>query len=343
MPEGAMAVVLAAGQGKRMHSSLPKALHPVGGVPMVLRVLAAARAAGLGSAVVVVGHAGQEVARVVASRAPETVSLAWQRTQRGTGDAVACALAAVGGGLPDEVVVLPGDAPLLPPDEIAGLLADHRASGAAATLLTAQMEDPRGYGRILRDPQGRVAAIVEERDATVEQRAIREINTLVGCYRTTNLRAALDRCQPLNAQGEIYLTDAVALLVAEGEALGTRCAPDPVAVLGVNDRQALAQAELALRQRTLLRLMVQGVTVTDPTSTWVDETVEAGPDCTLLPGTHLEGDCRLEAGCIVGPNAHLRDCRLGARVAVSGVHLRGVVVGAGCRIGPGADLAVGRD
>ena len=341
MAQGALAVVLAAGQGKRMRSLRAKVLHPVGGVPMVLRVLAAARTAGLDSAVVVVGYAGDEVAGAVAAASVGPVSVVWQRSQRGTGDAVACALAGIAGGLPDDVVVLPGDAPLLPAQEISGLLADHRASGAAATLLTAHMDDPHGYGRILRDRQGRVAAIVEDRDATPAQRAIREINTLVACYRTAELRAALDRCQPLNAQGEIYLTDVVGLLVAAGRVVEARCVPDPLAVLGVNDRQALAQAESALRQRTLVRLMAQGVTVADPASTWVDEAVEVSPDCTLLPGTRLEGECRLGSGCTVGPNAHLRDCRLEAGVAVADVRLRGVAVRAGCHLGPGADLAVG--
>ncbi len=343
MAYGALAVVLAAGQGKRMHSRLPKVLHPVGGVPMVLRVLSAARAAGLDAAAVVVGHGGQEVSDLVARQALGPVSLVWQSQQNGTGHAVACALEAAGCDLPRDAVVLPGDAPLLAPDEIAGLLADHRASGAAATLLTAHMDDPHGYGRILRDERNRVAAIVEERDATQEQRRIREINTLVGCYRTAELRGALARCRPLNAQGEIYLTDVVALLVAQGQLVGARCAPDPQAVLGVNDRQALAEAEAALRLRTLTRLMARGVTVVDPAGTWVDESVDIGPDCTLFPGTHLEGGCRLEPGCRVGPDAHLRDCRLGAGAAVRGVRLRGVVVAAGCRVGPGADVALGRD
>jgi bifunctional UDP-N-acetylglucosamine pyrophosphorylase/glucosamine-1-phosphate N-acetyltransferase len=342
---GVVAVVLAAGLGKRMRSTLPKVLHPVGGRPMLLRVLTAARDAGVGRAVVVTGVHAARVEEAVRAEGealrPLEVAFAHQDEPRGTGHAVQCALAQQPPAGAASLLVLPGDAPLLGPDVLGALLRRHRSSGAAATLLTAILPNPEGYGRILRDAAGRVVGIVEERDATPEQRRVREVNTLACCFRRDLLEEALALCRPTNAQGEIYLTDAVGLLAGRGERIEAVLAEDAEAVLGVNDRRALAAAEAALRRRVLERWMDAGVTVLDPQTTFVDERAVLGQDCVLHPFTVLEGACEIGPGCTLGPGAHLRDSRLGAGCVVWHSVVEGSELGPDCRVGPFAHLRPG--
>jgi bifunctional UDP-N-acetylglucosamine pyrophosphorylase/glucosamine-1-phosphate N-acetyltransferase len=251
---GLAAIVLGAGLGKRMRSALPKVLHPVGGRPMILRVAAAARDAGVSRAVVVTGSGAEAVESTIrtaeGSLAPLAVSCTRQEQQMGTGHAVMQALPLV---REETVLVLPGDTPLLQADELRALIQAHQAAGAGITLLTARMPDPTGYGRILRDAHGQIAAIVEERDATPEQRAVNEVFTLVGCFQRDLLASALQECGTNNAQREVYLPDTVAISRAWGQRVEAVISARAADVLGVNDRRALAEAEAVLRRRTLDR------------------------------------------------------------------------------------------
>ena len=341
-PQDAAALILAAGLGKRMRSALPKVLHPVGGRPMVVRVLEAARAAGLADAVVVTGRGAEAVEAAVDARLPALAPLrcafARQEEQRGTGDAALR-------GLPlcraPAVLILPGDAPLLHPADLRRVLEAHAAARAGATLLTARLGDPTGYGRIVRDADGQVAAIVEERDAGPAERAISEIFTLVACFRRDLLASALEACGTDNAQGEIYLTDVVAVARARGEHVAAVSAADAAAVLGVNDRRALAAAEAAHRQAVLGALMDAGVTVVDPATTYVEDLASIAADVRLLPMTIVEGACRIGPGCEVGPGSHVRDSELGEGCRVWHSVVEGSVLGPGCAVGPFAHLRPG--
>lgn len=347
--DGIVAVVLAAGVGKRMHSARHKVLHPVGGRAMVLRVLSSVRDAGVGRAVVVVGNQAEAVQAAIAPAAAELdplqLQFALQSEQLGTGHAALQGLVAVGGPRWDATtgtaLVINGDTPLLRADQIIELLRVHRSSGAIATVLTAVVEDPRGYGRIVRDATGRVVAIVEERDATPEQKTIHEVNTGVGCFERPHVDIALTHCRPVNAQGEIYLTDVVAHLAADGQVVGALSATDAMAVLGVNDRRGLAAAEAALRLRTLEHLMDLGVTIADPGTTLVDDTAVFAPDSVLLPFTIIEGSCEIGSGCTVGPGAQIRDSRLGPGCRVWQSVVEQSVLGGGAQVGPFAHLRPG--
>lgn len=245
-------MVLAAGEGTRMKSDLPKPLHPVGGRPMVVRVLDTLASVGAACHVVVVGHGADRVVEAVTELAPDLdVRFAVQHTQRGTGDAAAAGLPAlddrVGNG--DELVLLPGDTPLVQPSTIEPLVETHRRSGAAATVLTARMDDPTGYGRVIRDDEGLVVRIVEHRDAGPDELATDEVNTSIYCFDLDLVGPALARLQPDNSQGEYYLTDIVEVLRSDGRVIAAHCSADPVDTFGVNDRDQLAVAESELRRR----------------------------------------------------------------------------------------------
>lgn len=344
-----VALVLAAGIGKRMNSDLPKVLHAVGGRPMVAHVLDAARGAGVERLAAVVGHGAEQVraalrqqaARDGALRAGEPAGVTYlvQAQPRGTGDAVLTARRWVPPGA--TLLVLYGDTPLLTAGLLRDLLATQARRRASATLLTASLPDPEGYGRILRGPDGRLRGIVEQADCTPEQAAVHEVNTGIGCYRADDLFAALERVAPDNAQGEIYLTDAVGLLCREGRPVEALPVDDVRLVLGVNDRRGLAAAEGALRERTLERLFVAGVSVVDPASTFVDDRAVVGRDTVLLPMTVIEGRCVIGAGCRVGPGAHLRESRLGAGVAVWHSVVEASDLGDGVEVGPYSHLRPG--
>lgn len=328
MDQRLCAVVLAAGLGKRMRSERAKVLHEVAGRPMVEHVVRAAEAAGVDRIVVVVGHQAERVR----DRLGERVAYAVQSQPLGTGHAVLAAEAAVGEA--DHVLVLYGDMPLLEGPVLERLIAAHRRSQAAATLLTVELDDPTGYGRIVRDAGGRVVRIVEEADATAAERAIREVNTGIACYRREPLFAALRRLTPANAQGEYYLVDVVRLLREQGLEVQTVPAPDPEPVQGVNDREALARAEAALRQRIRRRWMAAGVTLIDPASTWIDDDVEIGRDTVIYPNTVLAAGSRIGEGCRLGPGAHIAGSVLGRDVQVWYSVVEQSELGDGCRVGP---------
>jgi bifunctional UDP-N-acetylglucosamine pyrophosphorylase/glucosamine-1-phosphate N-acetyltransferase len=317
-------VVLAAGAGTRMRSATPKVLHAIGGRTLLGHAVATARGLDPAHLVVVVGHGREAVAPHVAAVDPGAV-VAVQDEQHGTGHAVQCALAAVPAaesGQPLTVVVTYADVPLLETATLAALVADHERSGSAATVLTADVADPTGYGRVLRDPTDphQVAAIVEHRDATADQLAVTEINSGIYAFDEAVLRDALGRITRDNDQGELYLTDVLALVRADGRRTGAVALADPWQTEGVNDRVQLATLGRELNDRVLRRWMREGVTVVDPSSTWVDVTVVLEPDVTLLPGTQLHGGTTVAAGAVIGPDSTLRDCRIGPGATVIRSH-----------------------
>jgi len=294
------AIILAAGEAKRMRSARPKVLHALCGRPLIAYPVSTARALGA-RVVVVVGRAAEEVRAAVT---PEVgASFVEQKERLGTGHAVLQAHVACGDG-PGTVLVLPGDVPLLSGATLRRLVEHHVASGAAATLLTAEVADPTGYGRVVRE-QGRPVGIVEHRDATAAERQIREIGTSVYCFDAQRFWPALAQVTPDNEQHEYYLTDVIGILHREGQGLEAVITDDPNECLGVNDRRQLAELAGIMRRRILDRLMAAGVTVIDPATTYVDDTVTIGVDTVLHPGVILQGrtvvgaDCVLSAGCQV--------------------------------------------
>lgn len=338
------AMVLAAGEGTRMKSSRPKPLHLLCGRPMVLHVLDALAELKVGRVVVVVGHGAERVVKTVQDLAPSTFSIEFveQPAQRGTGDAVAVGLTGFEDDLEDsDLVVLPGDTPLLRPPTLAALVRQHREDGAAATLLTAVLPDPRGYGRVVRDRNDRVAGIVEEADATADERLIAEVGTSIYCFRQSLLAPALRRISPENAQGEYYLTDAIGVLHDAGYTVSSLVAADPVETAGVNDRAQLAVAEAELRDRTNERWMRRGVTMLDPERTYIDLSVTIEPDVTLFPGTLLQGETSIATGAEIGPDTRLVDCVVGARAKVTATTARLAEIGEDSVVGPYASLEPG--
>ena len=340
------AVVLAAGEGTRMRSSRPKPLHLLCGRPMVVHVLDALAELPIDRVVVVVGHGAERVSKLVQAHAPDGLAIEFveQRVQRGTGDAVSVALTGFGNEeeLEDgDIVVLPGDTPLLRPPTLAALVRAHRQSGAAASVLTAVIDDPTGYGRIVRGKDDRVLRIVEHADAEPDELAIREINTSIYCFRRGVLAPALRRLSPENAQGEYYLSDIVEVLADAGYPVVSMVAEDAMETAGVNDRAQLAVAEAELRARTNERWMRRGVTMLDPEHTYIDVGVELAPDVTLFPGTILRGSTVVRSGAEIGPYSHLVDTIVGERAVVDYTVARQATIGDDARVGPFASLEPG--
>jgi len=348
------AIVLAAGEGTRMRSHRPKPLHKLCGRPMVLHVLDALAELDIDRVVVVVGRGGEWVGRTLVDHAPGhlAVELVEQHEQRGTGDATAVGLTglvdSVGSGTSGtegegDVVVLPGDTPLLRPPTLASLVRHHRLQGAGATLLTAKVADAGGYGRVLRGKDGSVVRIVEHADASDEERMIDEINTSIYCFRRSILAPALRRLRPTNEQGEYYLTDVIEVLADAGYEIDALIAADPMEAAGVNDRAQLAVAEAELRDRINERWMRRGVTMWDPERTYVDAGADLAPDVSLLPGVVLRGDCTVGERAEIGPDCLLVDTTVGAGAEIRHSVCVGAVVGAGARIGPFATLGRGAE
>jgi bifunctional UDP-N-acetylglucosamine pyrophosphorylase / glucosamine-1-phosphate N-acetyltransferase len=340
MGQGLTVVVLAAGEGKRFRSALPKPLHPVAGRPLLWHVLAAAAPLKADRTVVVVGNGADRVTAAVEGFDLGPVDFAVQADQRGTGDALAAAVGLLDGD--GDVLVLSGDTPLVSTALLEGLLDAHRSARATATLLTCTLEDPTGYGRVLRDAGGAVTGMVEERDATPAQRRLPEVGAGMYVFR----RPALDglaELRPDNDQGEYYLPDLVPLVLAGGGRVATFDGPAAEA-RGVNDRVELAEAEAVLRRRLLERLMLAGVTVVDPATTYVEVDVEVGQDSVLAPLTFLEAGTRVGARCRLGPNVRLVGCTVGddatvtQTVAVSSAIGPRAVVGPFVSLRPGSDL-----
>jgi len=340
MPLGAV-VVLAAGQGTRMRSSTPKVLHELGGRSLLGHVLAAAAPLGAAATVVVVGAGREAVEQHLAAIAPDALPVL-QAEQRGSGHAAAVALEAVP-EVDGPVLLLNGDAPLLRTETVRTLVSEHQRAGNVLTVLTADVHDPTGLGRIVRDDAGGVRAIVEERDATDAQRQIREINAGVYVGDAAAMRRTLAQLGSDNDQGEQYVTDILALLVAEGAPVGGVRAGDPDDVLGCNDRRELAARRRTLNDRVLDALMVSGVTIVDPQTTWVDVTAEVAPDAVLQPGTQVQGATTIASGAVVGPDTTLLDCEVGEGASVVRSHCQLAVIGARATVGPFSYLRPGTE
>lgn len=330
------AIILAAGKGTRMKSKYPKVIHPLCGLPMAEYVIKAVGEVTEKAPWVVVGFGAEQVMRTLGEQ-PQYIM---QKEQLGTGHAVLMAQDRLQ-GMTGQLLVLYGDTPLITGKTLNRILAAHRDAGAAATVLTARMENPYGYGRIIRDDQGQISAIVEEKDATVEQKAIQEINTGMYCFEIPSLLKVLPCLKPQNAQGEYYLTDVIGLIRENGEKLATLVLEDTEEIFGPNDRIALAKAEAMMRHRILHRWMLEGVTIVDPEHTYIDSRAKILPDTRILPGTVIEGASVIGEDCIIGPDTHLID----ANIEHGSVVLRSVIdqaeVGENVKIGPYAYLRPG--
>jgi bifunctional UDP-N-acetylglucosamine pyrophosphorylase / glucosamine-1-phosphate N-acetyltransferase len=315
------AVIMAAGLGTRMKSAVPKHLHPLLGRRLVDWVVAAVEPLGADPLILVVGPAAVD--------AFDGANVAVQQQPLGTGDSLRAARESVGDA--EQVLVVSGDHPRLSSQLLQQLVDNHRRSGATATVLSFEPSDPRAYGRIVRDEHGRLRQIVEDADADEAQRAIREVNSSIYVFEADKLWPALDRIQPVNAQGELYLTDAVRLLVEGGEEVAVFKAPDAGEVEGVNTRAELADAAGFLRARVNKEHMLAGVTIVDPETTWIEADVELAADATIHPFTILRGKTRVAAGAEVGPHVVAIDAEIG----------EGVTVGPFAYLRPGTKLAAG--
>ena len=331
------ALVLAAGKSTRMKSRRPKALHLLLGKPLLRWAVEAAAGAGAGRTVLVVGHQAEMVQEAMG---PE-LEYVLQAEQNGTGHAVQMAEDLLG-GWDGPLLVLPGDAPLLSASLLEALVAHHVQTNAAATLLTAVLEDAGSYGRIVRDPvSNQIQAIVEARDASPAQLGIGEIGTSVYVFQPAALFAALRKITPQNAQGEYYLTDVIALLASEGQSVEALVSPDPDVVRGVNTRPELTELSQVLQARVHHALGLAGVTILDPLTTHIDASVRIGQDTTIHPFTVLGGVTDIGEDCEIGPGARLSDAKIGRGVSVRDSHIVASEVGDGCRIGPFANLRPG--
>jgi bifunctional UDP-N-acetylglucosamine pyrophosphorylase/glucosamine-1-phosphate N-acetyltransferase len=329
------AIVLAAGQGTRMRSRLPKVLHPLAGRPMIEHVLEALATAGIEHRVVVTGHGAEQLEAALGERIP-TVR---QEPQLGTADAVRRGLTRVPSGA-RHVVVTMGDVPLLPADLFQRLLLEQAEGEATVALLSARLADPTGYGRVVREPSGTVRAIVEERDADAGTRALDEVNVGTYCFEAGWLRANIGQV-PASASGEYYLTDLVALAVGGGRRVAVVTAPRAVLTTGINDRIALAAAERLLRAEIAERHMRNGVTIVDPATTYIDAGVEIGQDARIEPWTVLKGATVIAQDALIGPQAEVRDSRIGPRTVVWASVIEESTVAEDVEIGPYSHLRPG--
>ena len=332
-----LALVLAAGLGKRMQSKWSKLLHPVAGRPMVRHVVEATKGAGVARAVVVVGNQAEEV-RLAVGDLDKRIAFAFQKEQLGTGHAVLCAERQFQGHTGD-VLILNGDLPALRPETLRAFVAYHRSHGAPLTLLTTVITDPRGYGRVVRNYGGEVARIVEEADASPDERATQEINCGIYCVDSAALFRPLRRATRDNAQGEIYLTDLVGILHHEGKAVAAYRHPDAVEVLGVNDRRELAAAARSLYRRKAETLMAEGVSLVDPASTYIDAEVTIGRDSIIEPGVMIQGASRLGTEVRIGLGSRIADTVIGdGSEVLPYCVIAGARLASGCRVGPFAHL-----
>lgn len=317
---------------------------------MVIHVIHALQEIEISQTVVVVGHAAEQVKQVVGAQAPEwsRVSFIEQQVQRGTGDATIVGLGAIDksfGALKEiddtsTIIVMPGDTPLLRTSTVSALVREHQQTNNAATLLTAFVDEPTGYGRIVRAKDDRVLRVVEQRDATPEIRAINEINTSIYAFRRDLLGPALRRISNNNSQSEYYLTDVVEVLASMGHQVGSHTAT-AAEVTGVNDRWQLALAERELRARINKQWLFSGVTMFDPRQTFIDITVTIGKDVTLLPGTILQGSTMIGDNCEIGPNTRLIDSVVGSGSHVESTVARNSMIGKNAKVGPFANLEPG--
>jgi bifunctional UDP-N-acetylglucosamine pyrophosphorylase / glucosamine-1-phosphate N-acetyltransferase len=335
----AAVVILAAGEGTRMKSSRSKLLHEIAGHSMLSYAVTAATTVQPEHIVVVVGHLRDQVESHLVEIAPHVLT-AVQEQQLGTGHAVQVALGQLA-DLTGDVIVTMGDVPMLTGETLTALLLEHRRHNAAATVLTAEVPDPTGYGRILRDTDGMIIGIIEHRDADDTQLEITEINSGIYVFDAATLRSALSELGPLNDQGELYLTDVVTVLREAGKPVGAYFIDDVWQTEGINDRIQLSRMNAELNRRILQRWMREGVTVVDPASTWIHASVDLAPDVILLPGTSLEGATSVAAGARIGPDTTLIDVEVGENAVVTRTQASLSVIGPGANVGPFAHLRPG--
>ncbi|GAA4761044.1 bifunctional UDP-N-acetylglucosamine diphosphorylase/glucosamine-1-phosphate N-acetyltransferase GlmU [Nocardioides endophyticus] len=332
-------IVLAAGGGTRMKSKTMKVLHPIGGRSMIGHVLVAAQALDPKQVVAVVGHQREAVGAHIHESFPDVV-LAVQEEQHGTGHAVQMAVEAAA-GMTGTVVVAYGDTPLLRGESLRDFADEHEAAQRAVSILSGIVTDPFGYGRVLRNDEGDVEAIVEEKDATAEQREVREINSGILAFDAEFLRRALPRIGNDNAKGEYYLTDTIAIAREDGLTVGAYAIDDVMQTEGVNDRVQLARIGAELNRRIVEGWMREGVTVMDPATTWIDADVVLGADVTILPGTQLLGATVVGEDAVVGPDTTLKDCEVGPRARVVRTQGELAVIGGDATVGPFSYLRPG--
>lgn len=331
-----IAVILAAGKGTRMKSKLPKALHPICGKPMTRYVIDACKNSEIDDITVVIGHG----AELVREGLGDDVRYAIQEEQLGTGDACRRAVEAIG-HTDGDVLILPGDTPLVSSEVLRKLIESHTASKADATVLTTILPDGGNYGRVIRTADGSVAAIVEAKDATPEQRQVREINAGIYCFKLNLLMTYLQQLRPDNAQSEYYLTDVIGLMVRDRRRVEAVVSDDTDAVEGINDRLQLARLTAIVRQRILERLMLDGVTIIDPSTTYVDADVQIGKDTTIYPQCVIEKGTTIGEECTIGPCTRLVNVTMGNEVTVFFSHVVDSSIGDGTRIGPFANIRPG--
>jgi bifunctional UDP-N-acetylglucosamine pyrophosphorylase/glucosamine-1-phosphate N-acetyltransferase len=312
-----------------MRSQLPKVVHQVAGQPMVVHVANAVRQAGIQRQILVVGHGRQAVEALFA---PGSVEFVVQAEQLGTGHALLQAADKISGD--DTILVLAGDTPLLQAATLQTLITAHQQSGAAATVLSTQVDDPSGYGRIVRDGQGSFSAIIEEKDASPAEKQITEINSGMYCFQVQPALAALSGIGSANAQGEYYLTEILPLLIKQGQQVEVLQLDAREDIYGINDRVQLAQAEAILRRRKNEDLMRGGVTIIDPQATYIDSQVEIGPDTIIYPGTIIRGLTCIGRACEIGPGTHISSSSIGDQVIIENSRIKEAQVGDECTIGP---------
>ncbi len=307
-------IILAAGLGTRMKSEKVKVLHPLLGMPMIFFTVELAQKLGAEKTVLIIGHQAEEVKAALEGR---PVDFALQKEQLGTGHAVQQAVPHLQ-ETEGPILVLCGDVPLLREETLSRLIEHHRETDAAVTLLTTQLQSADGYGRIIRSPSGNILKIVEHKDATLEEKKIREINTGIYCFDADFLRTSIASLTNKNVQNEYYLTDLIEIAQYEQKKVSGLTCEEPEEVMGINSRDQLAAAAAILRDRINLQLMQEGVTMIDPSSTYIGTDVVIGRDTTLYPDCYLEGKTRIGEGCVVGPSTRIVDCEIGDGVEIRG-------------------------
>lgn len=327
-------IILAAGDGTRMRSQVPKSLHRICGRPMIVHILRTVESLVDEVNVVVVGFANEMIRT---SLSDFRVEFALQEKRLGTGHAVMCARDLMSGDDGD-VMVLVGDAPLLTRTTVEKLIERHRHQDASATVLTTKMRRPDGYGRILRNHDNSVLAIVEDKDANIYEKKIKEINTGTYVFDKAALFDALGKIEPINQQGEYYLTDVIHIMVKEKRRVEAYITKDPAETLGINNRIQLARAEKIMSQRILERLMLSGVTIIDPSTTFIDDSVTIGIDSIIHPNTIVKGKSVIGQGCEIGPLTQIYDSEVGEKCVINSSYLRGCSIPQGMNIGPFANL-----
>lgn len=333
-----VAVVLAAGLGTRMKSKIPKVLHKVAGVPILEHVINTLLEAEIEDIILVLGHGGQLVEKQIS----QDIQVVYQNEQLGTGHALMQALPRLTQYKEGQCLVVCGDTPLLKGITLKKLLAEHKERNNSATILTAYLSDPTGYGRIIKNGSG-IYKIVEEKDADHEEKAVKEINTGTYCFNTASLTNKLARITPANAQGEYYLTDAIKLLVEDGEKVDSLLLENSVEAMGINNRVQLSEADKQMRMRVLNWHMLQGVTIINPDNTYIDACVNIGRDTIIYPGVYLEGRTEVGEECIIGPDTRIINSQIKNRVSIAYSNVLEARIAEDCTIGPYSYLRPGTE